>query len=78
VWDGQRTLFEFNYLALGIPAEECFIHIVEPFLIGNGRWWSSSSGCTIARSRSIPTQYSVQKRNGREDLPSKSGRLLTR
>jgi hypothetical protein len=24
VWDGQKTLFEFNYLALGISAEECF------------------------------------------------------
>ena len=24
VWDGKNTLFEFNYLALGISAEECF------------------------------------------------------
>jgi hypothetical protein len=24
VWDAQKTLFEFNYLALGISAEECF------------------------------------------------------
>jgi hypothetical protein len=24
VWDGENTLFEFNYLALGIGAEECF------------------------------------------------------
>ena len=24
VWDGHNILFDFNYLALGIPAEECF------------------------------------------------------
>jgi hypothetical protein len=24
VWDGERTLFEFNFLAFGIPAQECF------------------------------------------------------
>jgi hypothetical protein len=24
VWDGKDTLFEFNYLALGISAKECF------------------------------------------------------
>jgi hypothetical protein len=24
VWDGRNTLFELNYLALGISAEECF------------------------------------------------------
>jgi len=24
VWDGEDTLFEFNYLAMGIPAMECF------------------------------------------------------
>lgn len=24
VWDGKRTLFEFNYLVYGIPARECF------------------------------------------------------
>lgn len=23
VWDGDRTLFDFNFLALGIPPEEC-------------------------------------------------------
>lgn len=24
VWDGKQTLFEFNFLAFGIPADECF------------------------------------------------------
>lgn len=24
VWDGDRTLFDFNFLAMGIPPEECF------------------------------------------------------
>ena len=24
VWDGDQTLFEFNYLAFGIPPDECF------------------------------------------------------
>jgi hypothetical protein len=24
VWDGDQTLFDFNFLALGIPADECF------------------------------------------------------
>jgi len=24
VWDGAKTLFEFNFLAFGIPAQECF------------------------------------------------------
>jgi hypothetical protein len=24
VWDGLDTLFEFNYLALGIPPQDCF------------------------------------------------------
>jgi hypothetical protein len=24
VWDGERTLFDFNFLALGVPPEECF------------------------------------------------------
>ncbi len=24
VWDGLETLFEFNFLAFGIPAQECF------------------------------------------------------
>jgi hypothetical protein len=24
VWDGQNLLFDFNYLAMGIPADECF------------------------------------------------------
>jgi hypothetical protein len=24
VWDGAETLFEFNFLAFGIPAQECF------------------------------------------------------
>lgn len=24
VWDGAETLFEFNFLAYGIPADECF------------------------------------------------------
>jgi hypothetical protein len=24
VWDGVETLFEFNFLAFGIPAQECF------------------------------------------------------
>lgn len=24
VWDGKGTLFEFNSLALGVPADECF------------------------------------------------------
>jgi hypothetical protein len=24
VWDGDRTLFEFNFLAFGIPAQKCF------------------------------------------------------
>jgi hypothetical protein len=24
VWDGAHTLFEFNFLAFGIPAQECF------------------------------------------------------
>ena len=24
VWDGKETLFEFNFLAFGIPADECF------------------------------------------------------
>jgi hypothetical protein len=24
VWDGKETLFDFNFLALGIPADRCF------------------------------------------------------
>jgi hypothetical protein len=24
VWDGNDTLFDFNYLALGVPPDECF------------------------------------------------------
>lgn len=24
VWDGSRTIFEFNFLAFGTPADECF------------------------------------------------------
>src|SRR5262245_59809961 len=24
VWDGRDTLFDFNFLALGVPADECF------------------------------------------------------
>ncbi|MDY3551361.1 hypothetical protein R5W24_000437 [Gemmata sp. JC717] len=24
VWDGKQTLFEFNFLAFGIPPDECF------------------------------------------------------
>jgi hypothetical protein len=24
VWDGEHTLFDFNFLASGIPAQECF------------------------------------------------------
>jgi hypothetical protein len=33
VWDGQKTLFEFNYLALGISAEECFARANEEELL---------------------------------------------
>ena len=25
VWDGKQTLFEFNFLALGISADDCFM-----------------------------------------------------
>lgn len=24
VWDGKETLFDFNFLALGVPPDECF------------------------------------------------------
>lgn len=24
VWDGEQTLFDFNFLALGVPPQECF------------------------------------------------------
>jgi hypothetical protein len=24
VWDGEETLFDFNFLALGVPPDECF------------------------------------------------------
>jgi hypothetical protein len=24
VWDGEKTLFDFNYQAMGVPADECF------------------------------------------------------
>jgi hypothetical protein len=30
VWDGGDTLFEFNYQAFGVPADECFASATDP------------------------------------------------
>ena len=30
VWDGERMLFEFNFQAFGIPADECFACATDP------------------------------------------------
>jgi hypothetical protein len=30
VWDGRETLFDFNFQAFGIPADQCFAHATDP------------------------------------------------
>jgi hypothetical protein len=33
VWDGERTLFDLNYTALGVPPQECFVFAYEEELL---------------------------------------------
>ena len=29
VWDGEKTLFDFNYQAMGVPPDDCFANAFE-------------------------------------------------
>jgi hypothetical protein len=69
VWDGRETLFEFNFQAFGISADECFAFATEaeanPRELRPGK----------ERKAGSPEHYSVERNNVYRRAANNSGML---